>query len=444
MTARYSLRRRLALGLAAVLTLLWIGGVVVSGLVVRHELDEAFDGAMVEIAQRLLSLAATDILNSDDAVSDRRISPLREGEEYLTYLVRDGMGNILLRSHDAEPSHFPARPVLGFSDTPSHRIYGSAAISGSIFIEVAEPLERRREAAMESTLYLALPLVLFLPISLFVVWWMVRRGLRPVLSLTSEIEARGAGDLSAVSDEGLPDEIGPIADAVNLLMQRLRFSLEAERNFTANSAHELRTPIAGALAQTQRLIANLPDGEMKDRAGQVESSLHALTSISEKLMQLARAEGGGLLSETKADLGPVLTFIVDEFNAISDHRGRIRFADFGKHTLTSRLDADAFGILMRNLIENALKHSPAGSLVDILVPTDGEIRVVNQAARMNAKDISELTKRFQRGSTTSAGSGLGLAIASAISESAGVGLELRSPATGREDGFEVRVELGPA
>ncbi len=440
MTTSYSLRTRLSYGLALGVAFMWLAGVLVCGLVVRHELDEAFDSALQETAQRLLPLAVIDILDHDGPLSERRVAPLRPHDEFLTYVVRDQFGNVILRSHDADKDDFPIKPKLGFSNTATHRIYGEAAVSESIFIEVAEPLEHRREAAMESTVALVVPLVLFLPFSVLGVWWLVRRSMQPVIGLSAQIEARSAGDLSPVRSTNLPEEVEPITDAVNNLMQRLQRSLEAERSFTANSAHELRTPIAGALAQTQRLISSLSDDDLRTRAHGIEASLLRLARISEKLMQLARAEGGGIMAETAIDLSPVLDAVVDEFKSHSESGIRLRYTPVAAGALIAQIDADAFAILMRNLIENALKHSPSGSPVDI-VPVPGHVRVINDGPALAPETLAGMTKRFARGPSNADGSGLGLAIATAIADNGNIGLSFKSPAMGRQDGFESIIDL---
>ncbi len=442
MRRAFSLQRRLSIRLAAGVTVMWLAATTAAGFVVRHELDEAFDSALQETAQRLLSLAAVDILNREGAPAARRVATIGRHEEYLTYLVWDRAGNVLLHSHDADPAVFPRSAETGFRTTASHRIYGESAISDTLHIEVAEPLEHRREAAMESVVALVLPLAVLIPLSLVGVWWFVRRSLRPVIDLRTQIEVRGAGDLTPVAAGGLPGEIGPIADAVNRLMDRLRHALEAERSFTANSAHELRTPIAGALAQTQRLLAELPQGELSDHAARIEDSLHHLARMSEKLMQLARAEGGSLLAETPQDLGPVLALIVDEFRRDGGDGARLRFTASPNGQLRSRMDPDAFAVLMRNLIENALKHSPAGSPVEVSLSEGTLVRVVNGGPALSPDVLSRLRGRFERGPTTAAGSGLGLAIADMITSGTGTTLELLSPAGGRTDGFEARLTIG--
>lgn len=440
MSSPYSLRRRLSYGLAAGLAILWLGGAVVAGLVIRHELDEAFDEALRETAQRLLSLAVIDIMNNEGPLRTRRVAALRDHDEALTYVVRDGQGAILLQSHDADPSVFPAEVRLGFADTDSHRLYGEATVGGSMVIQVAEPLDHRREAALESAVTLVIPLALFLPITVVGVWVLVRRTMQPLFGLRTQIEARDAADLSPVQAEDLPEELRPIADAVNRLMDRLHRSLQVERSFAANSAHELRTPIAGALAQTQRLIPSLPDGDLRDRARGVETALQRLARISEKLMQLSRAEGGGVVAETAHDLGPILDAVVEDFRRGSGSGGRLDYAGAEPGDLVCRLNLDAFGILMRNLIENALKHSPAGSTVRI-VAGSGWVRVVNDGATLAGELLDGLRKPFARGPSEAEGSGLGLAIASAIASNGEIALDLTSPASGRDSGFEAVVRL---
>ena len=224
-------------------------------------------------------------------------------------------------------------------------------------------------------------------------------------------------------------------------MERLRHALEAERSFTANSAHELRTPIAGALAQTQRLLAELPEGEAREHAARIEDSLHHLTRMSEKLMQLARAEGGGLLAEAPQNLGPVLSLVVEEFHRSGGAGARIRFSVPAPLTLISRMDADAFAVLVRNLIENALKHSPPDMEIDVSLSEDGMLRVVNGGPALPPEILARLKARFERGPTEAAGSGLGLAIADMIARGGGATLELLSPADGRPDGFEAQLSF---
>jgi two-component system OmpR family sensor kinase len=330
---------------------------------------------------------------------------------------------------------------MGFADTATHRIYFDAALRGTITIAVAEPLAHRRAVAEEALLGLALPLGLVIPLSLLGVWAVVRLSMAPIRTFRSGIEARGGGDLTAVATDGLPFEIQPIASAVNNLLERLRRTLEAERSFTANSAHELRTPVAAALAQTQRLIAEVPDGATRERARQIEAALRRLSRLTEKLMQLARAEGGRLQAAEPTDIVSILRMVVDEMTAYAGGARRIELALPGA-PVHSRIDPDAFAILARNLIENALKHGSQRDPVSVVLSADGVLRVANAGPAIPPDLLARLSEPFERGGAQGEGAGLGLAIAKAIASGIGGRMELISPREGRPDGFEARFILG--
>ena len=232
----------------------------------------------------------------------------------------------------------------------------------------------------------------------------------------------------------------PVPTAVNALMERLRGALEAERGFTANSAHELRTPIAAALAQTQRLMAELDDGPPRERARAIASALRRLSRLSEKLLQLAKAEGGGLVAEHPAPLAPVLRLVIAELDRQTDRGDDIALELPDGDGPVSDLDPDAFAILARNLIENALKHGSPEAPVTVRLSGD-LFEVENRGAPVPADVLARLERPFERGPTGADGSGLGLAIAAAICRGAGLGFQLASPIPGETDGFRARVRL---
>ena len=237
-----------------------------------------------------------------------------------------------------------------------------------------------------------------------------------------------------------PRELKPIADAVARLVERLRVALDAERAFSANSAHELRTPIAGALAQTQRLIAELDDAAHRKRARDVEATLKRLSRLSEKLLQLSRVDAGIGLRDEAADLLPVLDVVVADAAARLPDGREISFVRDEGTRLRWRMDVDAFAMAVRNLLDNAAIHGTG--TVEVRLDSAGCVRVVNDGPVVPTAVLAGLTRRFARGRTDVAGSGLGLAIVETIMEQAGGRLRLASPAPGRADGFEARLEPG--
>ena len=437
-----SLQGRLSLWLTLGAVLLWTLAAAWTAVHLRHEMDEVFDSALEEAGQRLLPLAVRDIFGREaDDSPDQGVATLREHDEYLTYVVRDAGGQVLLHSHRADLAVFPPFSNMGFANTATHRIYSDAALRGTITISVAEPLAHRRAVARAALIGLALPLALIVPASLIGVWAAVRAAMASIRRFRQGIEARGRGDLSPISAGGLPSEFQPNARAVNLLLDRLRRALEAERSFTANSAHELRTPVAGALAQVQRLIVEAPDEATRARACHIEAALQRLARLSEKLMQLARAEGGRLQAEAPVGVASILRMLVADMGRDDGHRIELMLPETD---IMASIDPDAFAILARNLIENALHHGAQDAPVQVSLSLNGVLRVVNTGPVVPADVLGGVARPFERGPTDAQGSGLGLAIVAAIAAGTGGRLDLISPATGRADGFEARFSMSRA
>ncbi|OYZ79847.1 MAG: two-component sensor histidine kinase [Rhizobiales bacterium 24-66-13] len=438
MSGRWSLRRRLGLWLAASVATLWLAAATVAGLVLRHEIDEVFDSALQEVAQRVLPLAYSELLAREDGASAQHMPPVGPHREYITYMVRDGEGRVLLQSSDAEQMAIPAGLAPGFHTTARLRTYTEAAVRGTIIVTTAEELDHRAAAVRRAGMALIWPLVALVPIALAGVWLTLRLTLRPVLAFRQAIAERGRGNLAPVPEQGLPEEMAPVAGAVNALMDRLRGALEAERGFAANSAHELRTPIAAALAQTQRLMAELPEGPAQERARTIAGALRRLSRLSEKLLQLAKAEGAGLLAEA-----PAPRHVIDDLDRQSARAGDIALTIAADGGPVSDLDPDAFAVLARNLIENALKHGTPDTPVHVRLDAD-RLEISNHGAAVPAERLAMLLRPFERGPTGADGSGLGLAIAAAICRGAGLTLEIASPIPGAADGFSAIVRFPKA
>jgi two-component system OmpR family sensor kinase len=436
---RASLQARLGLTLGLVLTVLWLLAASVTAVIVRSEMDEVFDSALRETAERILPLAVTDIVGREDQGVTQRLAPIRAHDEFFTYLVRDAEGRILLQSHAADVAMFPPWEGPGFVETASHRFYSDAALQGTIRITVAEPLAHRASVAREIQMGLGLPLLIVLPLALGAIILAVRFSLAPLRRFRTRLEARGARDLSEVPGDDLPTEITPLAATLNNLLSRLRDAFEAERSFAANAAHELRTPLAGAIAQAQRLRSETQDPAAKARAAEIEATLKRLTRFSERLMQLARAEGGRLRMDHSADLRAIARVVVDDL-ARGAAPGRIVLT-LPKKAVLSDIDPDAFAILCRNLVENALRHGADTTPVEVTLTPEGRLVVANEGPVLPRDRLDRLTARFERANVGAEGSGLGLAIVAAIADRIESPLVLESPRPGAKSGFQASILL---
>jgi two-component system OmpR family sensor kinase len=438
---RWSLQGRLALTLTAAVVALWLVGTVGAGFVLRRETGEVFDSALREVAERVLPLAYAGLL-SRETTAAQRVVTTRPKDEHISYVVRDAKGVVLLLSNDADLAKFPTDPPLGFSSTDRVRAFTASGVKGTIFVTTIEDLAHRRAAVRRSLTAMLWPLFGLAPTIIAAVWLSVRWAFRPVERFRRELADRGRGNLTPVAAGGLPDEITPVAASVNALIGRLSDAIEAERGFAANSAHELRTPIAAALAQAQRLLAELPDGEPRRRAAQIALALRRLTRLSEKLMQLAKAEGGGLIAATARPLVPVLRLVAQDVDRDLDLGDRLKLVLPDGDAPLSDLDPDAFAVLARNLIENAVKHGDPDEPIEACLALD-RFSVVNRGPVVSPERLRQLTRPFQRGPTRADGSGLGLAIVSAICRGAGLSLELASPRPDTEGGFVATVRFSP-
>lgn len=434
-----SLQRRLALSLGALLTVLWLGAASVTAVRARQAIEEVFDAALQETAQRILPLAVADVLGRDEADPTQRLAQSREHDEILSYAVRDAQGRLLLLSHDADPAIFPPWHGVGFGQSATHRFYSEEALQGSVRLTVAEPLAHRSGVGREILMGLALPLLIVLPVALLAIVLAVRASLDPLRRFRERLAARGARDLSQLPLDDLPPEVAPVADTLNDLLARLAAAFEAERSFAANAAHELRTPLAGAIAQAQRLQAETRDAAAQARAADIEATLKRLTRLSERLMQLARAEGGRLRLDHASDLRMVARILTDEL-ARQASAGRLVLV-LPPGPVMSDLDPDVFAILLRNLVENALRHGTDGTPIEVSLSREGVLKVANDGAVVPSEALSRLVDRFERAGTQAEGSGLGLAIVQAIAQRIGSALVLRSPRPGQASGFEASLAL---
>ena len=443
MKRRHSIALQLAVWLSVGTGLIWLGAATISTNVLRHELAEAFDDTLRQSAYRLLPLALHDLRERSEhslPISAAGGAPGVDGISF-TYLVFDRVGNILLRTEDAPStlSTIPSRQ--GFLSIGERHAFSAIDDLAGLGIVVVETSDYRSQALWDAIGALFWPLAALLPFGSAGIWFAVRLAMRPVERLRSEIAERGGGNLAPLREDAHPSELAPIAHEVAALLGRLKAAMDIEKEFAANSAHELRTPIAGALAQTQRLAIELGDHPSGSRVREVENSLRQLSQLSEKLLQLARLDAGFARSDVRVDLEPVVELVVRDFRSRGDAIPRVTLEIVEDARLTASIDPDAFAIALRNLIQNGINHGKADAIVEVLAGPGPVLRVRSQGPVVPAELLARLSQRYTRGQTPSRGTGLGLSIVDAIMEQSGGQLSLYSPVRGRNDGFEAQLTL---
>lgn len=429
--------KRLYFSLGSTLAVLWLTVVASVAWVVEHETSEVFDSALQETAQRLLPLAVHDIALADQGAPLQTLDFIAH-DEYLVYQVLNQSGEVLLRSHKA-----PAHPLLaslahGFYNEGEQRIYMDATRDRKFIIQVAESLGHRQDTFYSILTYLLLPLLGLLPLAGLAIYWSVRSAQRPIRKFDLDIASRNVNDLRPLSLDDLPVELCGVGKSVNLLLERLRLALEAERSFTANSAHELRTPVATAMAQLQVLQHELSDPLARERVMKASEMLDRLQRMGVKLLQLARAESGVALCNERFDLGMLVGMLCRDF-ALTTKR-ELLYQPPG-HPVWVLGDIDAVGIALQNLLENADRYGAAGTPIEIRLEPEGRVVVSNDCEPIPPEKMQKLRQRFFRGTQEKQGSGLGLSIVEAIARQSEGSLQLQSPCHGRARGVSASLLL---
>jgi two-component system, OmpR family, sensor kinase len=306
---------------------------------------------------------------------------------------------------------------------------------------VAEPLEHRAEAIGESVWALVIPLFLLIPLTSFLVIWAVRKALLPIRLLNQDIRKRGKENLDEFDSSKQPEELLPMITSLNGLMKRIGFAIGAEREFASNSAHELRTPIAATLAQVQRLIVLNENPEIHRRALEIEGGLNRLKRLSEKLLQLSRADASALRKGEVTNVHMVFQHIVEELSHGEPDNLPLKFDAENLSSLNWPLDIDGVAIILRNLVENAMRYRLEDSKIEIFCDQDNGLHVVNDCKALEKEKVERLTQRFERGHNHEGGAGLGLAIVDTFVQHGAGKLSIFSPAIDKESGFEIVVKF---
>ena len=353
-------------------------------------------------------------------------------------------------------SALPPRAVLGFSDVEAHgnryRVYTLQTPLQTV--QIAQDLSARTARARALALRAVLPFAWLTPLLMLAVWWIIKRSLAPIERTRRVVASRAADDFSPLQGAGLPDEVRPLVDELNLLFGRVRHAFEAQKNFVADAAHELRSPLTALKLQAQALRRLDADPAAREAAvARLNLGLDRAIRGVEQLLLLAREEAGSAhpISTTEpVDLQTVVKLAVADVLP----QARLKSIDLGladspcaQEMPELRGQPEALRIMLRNLLENAVKYTPPGGQVDVsLEAQQGRpvLTVEDSGPGIAPENRSRVFDRFFRASDTAqeGGSGLGLAIVKAIADRHGAVLALGD--SERLGGLKVEVRFAPA
>jgi len=428
-----SIRVRLLLALLAMLA---VAALLMGGLTYRNVLAETEALFDYQLRQMALSLRDQGEIAADQAGA--------LADEELDFVVQiwtvDGRAIYASRAHSA----LPARALLGLADVSAGgqtwRTYGVA--TRERVIQVAQPVQIRQRLAANAALRSVAPLLLLAPLMALVGWWLASFTLRPLREVAAGVRERDAGSLTPLPTAGLPDEVSPLVMALNSLLQRLAQSLDTQRAFVADAAHELRSPLTALKLQVQMLQRAGDSAARAEATTALAAGIDRAARLVEQLLALARSEPGASAAPPQVlDLSELVRSAVAD--TVPQARARGTEFELIADTPVSVLgDKAALGALARNLADNAVRYAPPGSRVELRVQLESgrpTLQVDDAGPGIPASERERVFDRFYRRNVgDEAGSGLGLAIVRSVAAQHGAELALGDSVLG---GLQVRVQF---
>jgi two-component system OmpR family sensor kinase/two-component system sensor histidine kinase QseC len=406
-----SIRARLLIALIVLVALI---SLLAAGVTYRRVLTETSTLFDYQLRQMALSL------RNQISLAPRLELPPDQGDTDFVVQIWNVFGARTYLSRPGLP--LINQTVLGYADLSLRgepwRAYGLQTADG--VIQIAQPVRVREELARAAALRVVIPLILLLPIMIGAVAWIVKRGLQPLRFVTREVQRRDVRSLAPLGADNLPLEIEPLVSELNRLLERLQRAFSAQRAFISDAAHELRSPLTALRLQLQ-LLDRAPDEaarlEARSRLGAaVERAIH----LVEQLLALARSEPQESALDSEAvDLSAAAAEGIRDTHELAESRN-IDLALDATPNLLIRGNSEALRVLVRNLVDNAVRYTPPRGSVQVRTrstPKEAVLEVTDTGPGIPPADRERVFDRFyRRAAALGNGTGLGLAIVKAIAE----------------------------
>lgn len=434
-----SLRVRLVvlMGVAIVLAAL-----VQGGLAYRNALQEADTLFDYQMQQTALALRAG--LPVDARAASPLLPPEDENHEFIVQVWTNEGLRIFESAFGAS---LPQMAVLGFADVPArgttYRVFSLQ--SPAQVIQVAQDLRVRSRMAQSLAWRTVWPIALLAPLLALAVWWVVGHSLAPVRRVQRELAGRGAQSLEPVAETGLPPEVLPLVQELNLLFARVQQAFESQQHFVADAAHALRSPLQALKLQLQGLQRASDDAARHTAMQRLASGIDRSAQLVDQLLLLAREDAQASPANTASpapvlDLAPLVAQQLMDMAATAQAQGvDLGLAEGSTPVARVRAEPASLQVLLRNLVDNAVKYTPAGGQVDVQLlhrPATGDqpaqvlLRVEDSGPGIPAAERARAMERFVRAEGAAAsgvqGSGLGLAIVQTIAQRQGASVQLEA------------------
>ncbi|MFO7542143.1 MAG: histidine kinase dimerization/phospho-acceptor domain-containing protein [Thiobacillus sp.] len=429
-SASYSLRRRLVWLLTTLVALIWLLSAAMVYQRAHHEADELLDDQLSQVADTLLAIVAGGEVEHfvKELYEHAGQSPVPIAFEI--WHSDDGDTRRLVTS----PGHaaFETGRMTGFKEHPHQgarwRFYGVQDDDVKYHVVVGQAHAARERLAREIGLSLLLPAALALPLMALVVWWVVGRTLRPVDAVAHQVGALDPQALAPLDEATpLPDEIAPLRTALNALIHRVTEAFDNERRFTADAAHELRTPLAALKVQAQVALRAQTADSQQHALAQVIAGVDRMTHLIEQLLTLARVDPASQTTRPPA-LNPadIIATVCADLLPQAQRQAQTLTVD-ADVTCSVEVTEAWLQIAVRNLVDNALRYAGKGARIEVRLERSGTactLTVADDGPGVALALRSQLSARFVRGEVENEGCGLGLSIVARIATLSHARLEL--------------------
>jgi two-component system sensor histidine kinase QseC len=413
----YSLKRRLLAGVLAAVALVWVATAVYSYFDARQEISELLDAHLAQSASLIVAQVGHDLEEIDLEHAPRTDKRARR----VAFQIWER--GTVLRLHSAEaPQSRLSRREEGYSnatiDARSWRVFSTWDAKRRFLVQIAERDETRREIAAGIARNLLLPLLVAVPVLGLFVWLGIGRGLKPLNRLGLQVGQRKAEDLQPLAPAGAPREVVPLVDSLNALFARVAALIENERRFTGDAAHELRTPLAALKTQAQVAKSASEDTVRQHALDGVIEGCDRAARLVDQLLTLARLEPDAGRPSAACELASLARQVIADLAPFAAERNVEIELNGVSVSIPGR--PDLLSVLLRNLIDNAIRYSPQGSRVSVTVAhTAGGVTlaVTDEGPGIALDERARLGERFHRVlGTGQSGSGLGLSIVHRVAE----------------------------
>ncbi len=401
------------------------------------EIEEIFDAELVQTAGMIadLSLWGLDNGSNQNTVRIYRHTLAHKYEKHIGFQVWKG-DVLVLHSQDAPATPMADRP--GYStpviDGKKWQVFGLYPVGTPFRIYTGEDNKARNELA-EKILRPSLNLLLILlPLLLLIIYFLVKKGLSPLEQLSQQVRQQKATHLVPIRNTKVPEEVTPLVDALNGLLLRLDDAMENERRFTANASHELRTPLSSIRLHSQ-LALNAPSEEERQKSlQQIVQAVDQSTHLIKQLLVLGRLPAEVHNGDQRVcKVAELCKETLEQLQSLAAEK-KVDIQPRGNSAIEVKSNPHLLSIMLRNLLDNAVRYSPEGSVVQCRVEKSGNsavITVEDEGPGIPESQLSEVRRRFVRlAGQEVEGCGLGLSIVSLAAEQLGIGFELAN----RQDG----------